>query len=150
VREARVRVSAAWYLRDVAHDPPRVLVVDDMPDIRALISINLELEGFEVRTAGDGAECLEIVDDVCPDVITLDVAMKGLDGFSTAAVLRRRRSTAGIRLVMVTARAQGFDRARGAELGVDAYLTKPFEPAELVRTVRSLVTGKACGAPPIG
>src|SRR5262245_4621952 len=103
-----------WYLRDVTHDPPRVLVVDDMDDIRTLIAINLQLEGFDVRTAVDGAECLEIVEDVAPDVITLDVAMKGLDGFSTAELLRGRKSTAGIPLVIVTARAQGYDRERGA------------------------------------
>jgi DNA-binding response OmpR family regulator len=123
-----------------------VLVVDDMAEIRALISINLELEGFEVRTAEDGMECLEMVDDVAPDLITLDVAMKGLDGFSTAVVLRQRASTAGIPLVIVTARAQGFDLQRGADIGVDAYLTKPFEPAELVRTVRSLVMARGEGA----
>jgi CheY-like chemotaxis protein len=131
------------------HDPPRVLVVDDMPDIRELISINLRLEGFEVSTAGDGAECLEIVDEVAPDVITLDVAMKGLDGFSTAEELRQRQSTAGIRLVMVTALAQGYDLERGATIGVDAYLTKPFEPADLVRTVRRLVAGMEGGRAPI-
>jgi DNA-binding response OmpR family regulator len=124
----------------VVHDPPRVLVVDDVADIRALISINLELEGFDVATAGDGYECLAIVDSVEPDVITLDVAMPELDGFTTAARLRDRAATASIPLVMVTARAQGFDLARGAEIGVDAYVTKPFDPAELVRTVRKLVT----------
>jgi CheY-like chemotaxis protein len=124
----------------VVHDPPRVLVVDDVADIRALISINLELEGFDVATAGDGYECLAIVDSVEPDVITLDVAMPELDGFTTAARLRDREATASIPLVMVTARAQGFDLARGAEIGVDAYVTKPFDPADLVRTVRKLVT----------
>ncbi|MDP9318668.1 MAG: response regulator [Actinomycetota bacterium] len=124
----------------MVHDPPRVLVVDDVADIRALISINLELEGFDVATAGDGYECLAIVDSVEPDVITLDVAMPELDGFTTAARLRDREATASIPLVMVTARAQGFDLARGAEIGVDAYVTKPFDPADLVRTVRKLVT----------
>jgi len=123
----------------VVHDPPRVLVVDDIADIRALISINLELEGFDVATAGDGHECLAIVDSVEPDVITLDVAMPELDGFTTAARLRDREATASIPLVMVTARAQGFDLARGAEIGVDAYVTKPFDPVVLVRTGRNLV-----------
>jgi DNA-binding response OmpR family regulator len=124
------------------HDPPRVLVVDDIADIRALIAINLELEGFDVRTAESGKECIAMVEVIQPDVITLDVAMPDLDGFSTAALLRARPSTADIPLVMVTARAQGFDLARGAEIGVDAYVTKPFDPAELVRTVRKLVMEK--------
>jgi DNA-binding response OmpR family regulator len=125
----------------VPHDPPRVLVVDDVADIRALISINLELEGFEVTTAENGYECLAMVADVEPDLITLDVAMPVLDGFTTAKRLRACKETAGIRLVMVTARAQGFDLARGAEIGVDAYITKPFDPADLVRRVRKLVMG---------
>jgi DNA-binding response OmpR family regulator len=123
----------------VRHDPPRFLVVDDVADIRALISINLELEGFEVMTASNGYECLDVVADLEPDLVTLDAAMPLLDGFSTAARLRDNATTAGIPLVMVTARAQGFDLARGAEIGVDAYLTKPFDPADLVRTVRTLV-----------
>jgi DNA-binding response OmpR family regulator len=124
----------------VPHDPPRVLVVDDVADIRALISINLELEGFEVTTAGNGLECLAMVADVEPDLITLDVAMPELDGFSTATRLRNCEKTSHIPLVMVTARAQGFDVARGVEIGVDAYVTKPFDPVDLVRTVRNLVT----------
>ena len=117
-----------------------------MDDIRTLIAINLQLEGFDVRTAVDGTECLEIVEDVAPDVITLDVAMKGLDGFSTAELLRGRTATARIPLVIVTARAQGYDRERGAEIGVDAYVTKPFEPADLVETVRALVAGSGGGS----
>ncbi len=116
-----------------------MLVVDDVADIRALIAINLELEGFEVTTASNGRECLAIVAELQPDLITLDAAMPVLDGFSTAAALRECEVTARIPLVMVTARAQGFDLARGAEIGVDAYVTKPFDPADLVRTVRRLV-----------
>jgi DNA-binding response OmpR family regulator len=123
----------------VRHDPPRILVVDDREDIRSLIAINLELEGFDVVTAVDGQECLDVVEALTPDLITLDVAMPTLDGFSTAARLRARGETAHIPIVIVTARAQGFDLARGAEIGVDAYLTKPFEPHELVSTVRALV-----------
>ena len=132
-----------WYVHRVPHDPPRVLVVDDVADIRALISINLELEGFVVTTAGNGSECLAIVADVQPDLITLDVAMPVLDGFSTAARLREFTGTANIPLVMVTARAQGYDIARAAEIGVDAYITKPFDPADLVRTVRKLVMDRS-------
>jgi DNA-binding response OmpR family regulator len=127
----------------VPHDPPRVLVVDDVADIRALISINLEFEGFDVTTAGNGAECLAMVADVEPDLITLDAAMPVLDGFSTAALLRQNLKTSTIPLVMVTARAQGYDLARGAEIGVDAYVTKPFDPADLVRRVRKLVMDRS-------
>ena len=114
----------------------RVLVVDDSEVIRRLIAVNLELEGFEVFLAEDGQECLDVVEAVAPDVITLDVVMPRLDGFSTAARLRSGRATRGLPIVMVTACAQESDLARGRELGVEAYLTKPFEPEELVRVVR--------------
>ena len=75
-----------------------------------------------------------------PDLITLDVAMPGLDGFATVGRLRADAATAEIPIVMVSARAQAADLQRGAALGVDAYLTKPFEPAELVEVVRSLAS----------
>ncbi|MBS2966466.1 response regulator [Actinocrinis puniceicyclus] len=114
----------------------RVLVVDDSAVIRQLIAVNLELEGFEVFLAEDGQECLDVVEAVHPDVVTLDVVMPRLDGFATAARLRSGRATSGLPIVMVTACAQESDLARGRELGVEAYLTKPFEPAELVRAVR--------------
>ena len=118
-----------------------VLVVDDSDVIRSLIVLNLELEGFTIHQARDGQECLDIVHEVKPDVITLDVAMPRLDGFRTVEALRADPDTAGIPIVMVSARAQGSDIARGTALGVDAYLTKPFEPDELVATVRSLAPG---------
>jgi CheY-like chemotaxis protein len=125
----------------------RVLVVDDSDTIRSLISLNLELEGFEVHQASDGQECLDVVGSVQPDVITLDVAMPRLDGFGAAARLRTAPETAHIPIVMVTARAQGSDLSRGAELGVAAYVTKPFEPAELVEVVRSVASGGAASQP---
>jgi DNA-binding response OmpR family regulator len=116
----------------------RVLVVDDDEVIRQLIAVNLTLEGFEVETAVDGKDCLEKVGDVKPDVITLDVMMPRLDGWVTATQLRRNPETAGIKVVLITARAQEDDRSRGRQIGVDAYLTKPFDPAEMIRVVREL------------
>jgi len=116
----------------------RVLVVDDDEVIRQLIAVNLTLEGFEVFTAVDGQDCLDRVSDVKPDVITLDVMMPRLDGWVTATQLRRNPETAGIRVVLITARAQEDDRDRGRQVGADAYLTKPFDPAEMIRVVREL------------
>jgi CheY-like chemotaxis protein len=118
-----------------------VLVVDDSDTIRSLIVLNLELEGFDVHQARDGQECLDVVEAVSPHVITMDVAMPRLDGFGAVASLRQRPSTADIPNVMVTARAQGADRSRGIELGVAAYVTKPFEPGNLVEVVRSVANG---------
>jgi DNA-binding response OmpR family regulator len=116
----------------------RVLVVDDDEVIRQLIAVNLKLEGFEVITAVDGEDCLEKVVDADPDVITLDVMMPRLDGWVTATALRKNPETAGIKVVLITARAQEDDRYRGGQIGVDAYLTKPFDPAEMIRVVREL------------
>ena len=116
----------------------RALVVDDSRVIRELIAVNLELEGFEVTTAGDGESALELATELQPDVITLDVMMPRLNGFETVSRLRQDPRTAGIPVVMVTGRAQSADLERGEEVGVEAYLTKPFEPAELVDVVSRL------------
>ncbi len=116
----------------------RVLVVDDDEVIRQLIAVNLELEGFEVHTAVDGQDCLDRVVELRPDVITLDVMMPRLDGWVTATQLRRNPETSGIKVVLITARAQDEDRDRGQQVGADAYLTKPFDPAEMIRVVRAL------------
>ncbi|GAA4634809.1 hypothetical protein GCM10023196_077790 [Actinoallomurus vinaceus] len=115
-----------------------MLVVDDDEVIRQLIAVNLQLEGFEVVTAVDGQDCLDRVRDIAPDVITLDVMMPRLDGWVTAIKLRDDPLTRGIKVVMITARAQEHDIRRGHEIGVDAYVTKPFDPALLIRTVREL------------
>jgi len=115
-----------------------VLVVDDDEVIRQLIAVNLTLEGFEVFTAVDGQDCLDKVGEVRPDVITLDVMMPRLDGWVTATQLRRNPDTAAIKVVLITARAQEDDRDKGAQVGADAYLTKPFDPAEMIRVVREL------------
>ena len=116
----------------------RALVVDDSRVIRELIAVNLELEGFEVTTAGDGESALELATELQPHVITLDVMMPRLNGFETVSRLRQDPRTAGIPVVMVTGRAQSADLERGEEVGVEAYLTKPFEPAELVDVVSRL------------
>jgi CheY-like chemotaxis protein len=116
-----------------------VLVVDDTANVRALIQVNLELEGIEVHLATDGLEALEQVAVVGPDLITMDVMMPRLDGLSAATALKAAEHTARIPIVMVTARAQAADRQAGQDAGVDAYLTKPFDPDELVATVLRLL-----------
>jgi CheY-like chemotaxis protein len=125
----------------------RVLVVDDSEVIRELIAINLELEGFEVFTAIDGQDALDRVAEIRPHVMTIDVRMPRLDGISLVQTLRRDPSTAHIRVVMVTASAQEAEVRRGEAAGVDAYLTKPFEPDVLVGIVRDLAAGRSDPAP---
>ncbi len=114
-----------------------MLVVDDNRVIRQLIRVNLELEGFEVVTAADGAECLEVVHEVRPDVITLDVVMPRLDGLRTAARLRADPRTSRLPLAIVSACTQ-YEVEAGLTAGVDAFLAKPFEPADLIQLVRRL------------
>ncbi|MEU7635705.1 MULTISPECIES: response regulator [unclassified Streptomyces] len=116
----------------------RILVVDDNKVIRQLIRVNLELEGFEVVTAADGAECLDVVHQVRPDVVTLDVVMPRLGGLHTAARLRSDPRTWDIPIAIVSACTQG-EVDNGESVGIDAFLAKPFEPTELVRTVGMLV-----------
>ncbi|MBB1255094.1 response regulator [Streptomyces alkaliterrae] len=120
----------------------RVLVVDDSRTIRQLIRVNLELDGFEVVTAADGAECLDVVHHARPDVITLDISMPRLDGLRTAERLRVDPRTRHIPLALVS----GCPVA-GRELGVDAFLAKPFDPVELVRTVRRLYQSRSANLP---
>ena len=117
----------------------RVLVVDDDDVIRQLITVNLELEGFDVVTAVDGQDALEKVKDAQPQVVTLDVMMPRLDGWEAAARLRADPDTAHIKVVLLSARAQEADLQRGERIGVDAYLTKPFDPDELIDLVRRLM-----------
>jgi DNA-binding response OmpR family regulator len=125
----------------------RVLVVDDDEVIRRLIAVNLQLEGFDVETAVDGQDCLNKVSKISPDVITLDVMMPRLDGWEAAVQLRRSPDTAHIKVVLITARAQEDDKTRGTHVGADAYLTKPFDPNEMIRVVRDLA-GVAPLVPP--
>ncbi|MGW7066593.1 response regulator [Streptomyces sp. NPDC054855] len=136
--KTRTRWWARTYSRVVSGVSGRVLVVDDNKVIRQLIRVNLELEGFEVVTAADGAECLDVVDQVRPDVVTLDVVMPRLDGLRTAARLRSDPRTRDLPVVIVSACTQ-YEVENGLEVGVDAFLAKPFEPAELLRIVRQLM-----------
>ncbi|MEU5886121.1 response regulator [Streptomyces sp. NPDC047461] len=124
----------------------RVLVVDDNKVIRQLIRVNLELEGIEVVTAADGAECLDVVHQVRPDVVTLDVVMPRLDGLRTAARLRSDPRTRDLPLAIVSACTQ-HEVESGLDVGVDAFLAKPFEPAELVQLVRQLIERRHAAGP---
>src|SRR3954467_15718831 len=118
----------------------RVLVVDDDDVIRQLITVNLELEGFDVVTAVDGQDALEKVKDARPQVVTLDVMMPRLDGWEAASRLRADPETSHVKVILLSARAQEADLQRGERIGVDAYLTKPFDPDELIDLVRRLMT----------
>jgi two-component system phosphate regulon response regulator PhoB len=125
----------------VAHRPEtvKILVVDDEQDAVDLVAFNLKQAGFQVVTAPDGAEALDKVHKHQPDLIVLDIMMPELDGLEVCKLLRRDSATAGIPILMLTAKATEVDRILGLELGADDYVTKPFSPRELVLRVRKLL-----------
>jgi CheY-like chemotaxis protein len=120
----------------------RVLVVDDDPVIVELLVLNLELEGHEAITAKDGHEALAIARGAGPDLLLLDVMMPGLDGFGVCRELRKDPSTADLPVVLLSARAQESDLVRGTAAGADAYVTKPFDPFDLVRLLERTVAAR--------
>lgn len=117
----------------------KILVVDDEPDALELVAYNLKQAGFSVVTAKDGAEALEKVKSAGPDLIVLDVMLPQMDGFALCRVFKSAPVTAGIPIIMLTAKAAEIDRVLGLELGADDYLTKPFSPRELVLRVKKLL-----------
>jgi len=126
-------------------DPPngsgRVLVCDDAAEIRQLIRINLELEGYEVVEASDGQVALEILHDVTqplPDVITLDALMPRRDGWWAVSMIRADPRLEHIPIVMVTASVQPHNRAQAERADLDGFVAKPFEPDELLALIATL------------
>lgn len=118
---------------------PKILVVDDEPDAVELIAFNLQAAGFEVVTAADGAEALRKTRSHAPKLVVLDLMLPEVDGLEVCKLLRRDPATAGIPILMLTARASEVDRVVGLELGADDYVTKPFSPRELVLRVKKLL-----------
>jgi DNA-binding response OmpR family regulator len=121
-----------------ATDPTKVLVIDDDPPIRLLCRVNLEAEGMEVLEAVDGAAGLELARTAHPDVILLDVTLPGLDGWEVAAQLASDERTRSAAIVFLSGHAELRERARELRLGDVAFVMKPFDPAELVATVREV------------
>jgi CheY-like chemotaxis protein len=121
---------------------PKVLVVDDTPSIRFLIRTNMELAGIEVEEAVDGVDCLAVLRtmDVLPDAITVDVMMPRLDGVATVTAIRSDPRLRHIAVVMVTTQNHPADIQRATQAGVDAYVTKPFDPDFLILTVRDVIS----------
>ena len=130
----------------------RILVVDDEPPIVDLVTGYLEREGWAVTSVGDGAEAIEVVRAVDPDVVILDVMLPGLDGVE---VCRRLCTFSDAYVIMLTARGEEIDRIMGLTVGADDYLVKPFSPRELVARVKALLrrpraSATPPGAPPAG
>ncbi|MBX7118937.1 MAG: response regulator [Gemmatimonadaceae bacterium] len=117
----------------------RILVVDDEPDIVALVVYHLARAGYKVSSASTGTDALTLAKRERPALVVLDLMLPGMSGFDVLARLREDESTAGIAVLMLTARKEEPDRIRGLELGADDYLTKPFSPQELVLRVAAIL-----------
>jgi two-component system alkaline phosphatase synthesis response regulator PhoP/two-component system response regulator VicR len=120
----------------------KIMAVDDERHIVRLIQVNLERSGYQVITAFDGPEALKKVETERPDVIVLDVMMPKMDGFEVLKRLQANPETRNIPVIMLTAKAQDADVFRGWASGVSAYLTKPFNPLELITFVKRILSGR--------
>ena len=118
---------------------PVILVADDDEDILTLVAVRLELAGYEVIKARSGDEALRMALDHSPDLAVLDVMMPGLDGYEVTRELRQRESTSVTPIILLTARAQESDVARGLAAGADDYVKKPFDAGDLRTRVRRLL-----------
>jgi two-component system phosphate regulon response regulator PhoB len=119
--------------------PQRILVVEDEPDIAALVAYQLTREGFRVETAASGTDALQAVHRDVPDLVVLDRMLPGMSGDQVLRSLKSEASTRAVPVLLLTARREEQERIEGLELGADDYLTKPFSPRELVLRVRSIL-----------
>lgn len=115
---------------------PVILVVEDEQILRDMLVQHLGQEGFAVAQAVDGQEALQIVEDICPDLIVLDLMLPKLSGWE---VLKSIRQQGGVPVIILTARADEVDKLLGLELGADDYLTKPFSPRELTARIKAVL-----------
>lgn len=125
----------------------RILVVDDEPDITALVAYHLAKAGYRVSTAANGPDALKAAREERPDLVILDVMLPGVSGYDVLDELRRREETKDVGVILLTARREEPDRIRGLSLGADDYLTKPFSPHELALRVNALL--RRLGAPAV-
>ena len=119
-------------------EAPLVLCADDDRDILALLALRLERAGYRVAQAVDGEQALALARELRPEVLVLDVMMPRMTGTEVIAALRGDEATAGMRVVLLSARAQETDVERGLAAGADAYLAKPFQTPELLEVVARL------------
>jgi DNA-binding response OmpR family regulator len=127
---------------------PLVLVADDEEDIRALVAFRLERAGYEVITAADGEEALTLATTRLPDLVVLDMMMPKATGLEVTRSLREQDETKDIPVILLTARAQEADVARGFEAGVDDYVKKPFSPQDLQLRVQALLERRPAASIP--
>jgi DNA-binding NarL/FixJ family response regulator len=115
----------------------RLLLIDDDPNLILLVKDYLEFRGYDVITAENGREALEVLEQETPDMIICDVMMPEMDGYSLVSAIRQDPKTSWIPVLFLSAKGQSQDRVKGLNIGADVYMVKPFEPEELVAQVES-------------
>jgi DNA-binding NarL/FixJ family response regulator len=118
----------------------RLLVVDDEAILLKAVAATLRAEGYEVKTARSGADALVSVNQTMPDLVISDIRMPGMDGYKLARILRSNARTELVPIIFLTAKSERKDRIEGFRTGVDAYLTKPFDPDELLAVVSGILS----------
>ncbi len=117
----------------------KILLVDDEPDILELVGYHLKKEGFQVKTAHNGFEALDIADDFMPHLILLDIMMPEMDGMETCEKIRSSEKLKNVLVVFFTARGEDYSQVAGFDAGADDYITKPIKPRVLVSKVKALL-----------
>ena len=124
----------------------KILIVEDEPDIVELLAYNLDQAGFKTEAVFNGADALERAKIELPDLVLLDLLLPEVDGLEICRTLKRDPKTAGIPIIMLTAKGEAIDRIVGLELGADDYITKPFSPREVILRIRAVLR-RASSAP---
>ena len=122
---------------------PRILIVDDEPNIVLALEMLMKREGYEIRTVDDGEKAVEAAAAFRPDLILLDVMMPRMDGYEVCQRIRADSSLQGVFIVMLTAKGRNVEREKGLALGADLYITKPFSTREVVHKVKEMLAAKS-------
>lgn len=117
-----------------------VLVVDDSPTVREMLVAQLTEGGMTVIEAQDGKDAIEKLQATTPDLVVTDVVMPNMNGYELCRWIKKNPSTQNVPVVMCTTKSEDFDKHWGMKQGADAYITKPYEPAELLRTIKMLLS----------
>ncbi len=121
----------------------KVLIVEDDPDARKVLSLILKLDGYQIHTAPGGREAIEQLDSLAPDLILLDVMMPVMDGYEVCQWVRTNPATARVPVVMLSGKADPESVAHGLEVGADEYLAKPITPSNLTAQLKAVLTKTA-------
>ena len=140
--------SSHYFAKNQIIMPAKILIVDDEPDIVEFIQYNLEREGFDTETAYNGEEAIAKARSVRPDIIILDVMMPVMDGIEACRIIKEDERIKNTFVVFLTARSEEYSELAGFEVGADDYISKPFEPKELLLRIKVSTVGDA--SPPTG